>query len=147
LGIDQQWKDIWKNRELIARTANPVLDQDYIYCTDETDRIVCLDTKTKMGVWAKEGFGAPLGAAWKEGFSCGSSGLILVDGALLVISEGSESIVAVKATPKGYQELGRLKMPFQGIELFTTPAFSDGKLVVRDKKSLFCVDLSPTAAP
>lgn len=145
LGIDAQWKvnEIWKNKELIARTANPILYQDCIYCTDETGRLVCLDTKTKMIAWSKEGVGAPLGAAWKEGFSCGSGGLIFVDGALLVVSEGSKSIVAVKATPQEYQELGRLKMPFQGTELFATPSFSKGKLVVRDKKSLFCVDLSP----
>jgi outer membrane protein assembly factor BamB len=148
LGIDEQWKvkEIWKSKELIARTANPILYQDHIYCTDETDRLVCLDLKTKMAVWGKEGFGAPLGAAWKEGFTCGSGGLIFVDGALVVVAEGSRSIVAVKATPKGYQELGRLKMPFQGIELFTTPSYSNGKLVVRDKKNLYCVDLSSTAA-
>jgi outer membrane protein assembly factor BamB len=149
LRIDEQWKatELWKSKEIIGRTANPVLHQGHLYCTDETDRLICLDLKTKRVVWGKEGFGAPVGAAWKEGFTCGSGGLILVDGVLLVVAERSKSIVAVKATPQGYQELGRLSMPFQGTELFTTPSFSDGKLVVRDKKNLFCVDLGPAATP
>jgi hypothetical protein len=31
-------------------------------------------------------------------------------------------------------------------QLESTPSFSNGKLVVRDKKNYYCVDLSPTAA-
>jgi outer membrane protein assembly factor BamB len=144
LGIGENWKvtEIWKNKELLGRTANPILYQDHLYCTDETDRLVCLDLKTRMNVWGEHGFGARIGVAWKEGFSCGSGGIILVDGTLIVVSESTKSIVAVKPTPEGYQELGRLKMPLEGFDLFTTPSFSNGKLIVRDKKNLYCVDLS-----
>jgi formylglycine-generating enzyme required for sulfatase activity/outer membrane protein assembly factor BamB len=148
LEIDDNWKvkEIWKDKELIDRTARPILYQGYIYGTDETMRLICLNPETGMIVWAKEGFGAPVNYAWKDGFSCGSGGLILVDGALLVVSEKTQSMVAVKATPEGYQELGRFKLLVNGAELFTSPSFSNGKLVVRDKKNYYCVDLSPTAA-
>ena len=148
LEIGENWKvtEIWKDKEIIGRTARPILYQGYIYCTDETTRLICLNPQTGMNVWTKEGFGGRLNYAWKDGFSCGSGGLILVDGALLVVSETSKSIVAVKATPQGYQELGRLKILVNGTELFASPSFSNGKLVVRDRKKLYCVDLSPSAA-
>ncbi len=148
LEIAKDWKvtEIWKDKELIGRTARPILYRGYIYCTDETTRLICLNPETGMNVWTKEGFGGRLNYAWKDGFSCGSGGLILVDGALLVVSETTKSIVAVKATPKGYQELGRLRILVSGSELFTSPSFSNGKLVVRDKKNLYCVDLSLSAA-
>ena len=70
----------------------------------------------------------------------------MVDGVLLVVSECSKSVVAVRATPKGYQELGRLELPFEGRDLVTTPSFSSGKLLVRDRKTLYCVDLSSNTA-
>lgn len=143
LDIDENWKvtEIWKNKELIARTARPIFYQGYIYGTDETARLVCLNAETGMMVWAKEGFGARINFAWKDGFACGSGGLLLVDGTLMVVSEATKSMVAVKATPNGYQELGRMKLLVNGNELFAPPAFSRGKLVVRDKKNLYCVDL------
>ncbi|MGQ8335137.1 outer membrane protein assembly factor BamB family protein [Sunxiuqinia sp. A32] len=143
LDINKNWKvtEIWKNKELIARTARPILYKGYLYGTDETARLVCLNPKTGMIVWAEDGFGARLNHAWKDGFSCGSGALILVDGTLFVVSELTKSIVAVKATPEGYQELGRMELLVNGIDLFSPLAFSNGKLIARDKKNLYCVDL------
>jgi outer membrane protein assembly factor BamB len=148
LSIDEKWKvkELWKNKELIGRTANPILYKGYIYCTDETARLVCLNPETGMGVWAQDGFGARLNVAWKDGFCTGSGGLVMVDGVLFVVSEISKSMVAARATPEGYQELGRVKVFDKStVDLFTTPSYSDGKLIVRDPKSLYCLDLSPTA--
>jgi outer membrane protein assembly factor BamB len=149
LTIDEKWKvrELWKNRELIGRTCNPILYQGYIYGTDETLRLVCLNPDTGMDVWAKEGFGARLNVAWKDGYCTGSGGIVLVDGTLFVVSELTKSMVAVKATPEGYQELGRVKVFASNTnDLFTSPSFSDKKLVVRDQKNIYCLDLSPTAA-
>lgn len=145
LSIDEKWKvtELWKNKELMCRTCNPVLYKGYIYSTDETARLVCLNPETGMIVWAKEGFGARLNVAWKDGFCTGSGGIVLVDGTLFVVSEPTKSMVAVKATPEGYQELGRVSV-FDKTknDLFTSPSFSDGKLIVRDPKNIYCLDLS-----
>ena len=149
LSIDEKWKvkELWKNKELIGRTANPILYKGYIYCTDETARLVCLNPETGLVVWAQDGFGARLDVAWKDGFCTGSGGLVMVDGTLFVVSELTKSMVAVRATPEGYQELGRVKVFDKStVDLFTTPSYSDGKLIVRDTKNLYCLDLSPTAS-
>ncbi len=45
----------------------------------------------------------------------------------------------VKLTPDGYHELSRCK-PLGG-QSWTPPIFADGKLIVRNRKVLACVNL------
>ena len=45
----------------------------------------------------------------------------------------------VKATPDGYQELGRFK-PLGG-QSWTAPVIADGKLIVRNTSALACFTL------
>lgn len=46
----------------------------------------------------------------------------------------------IKADPAGYQQLGRAKAEEMGC---TSPALSNGRLIVRQKEKLACFDLRP----
>ncbi len=45
----------------------------------------------------------------------------------------------VNAVPTGYEELGQIK-PLEG-QSWTAPIVADGKLLVRNKQALVCLDL------
>jgi len=45
----------------------------------------------------------------------------------------------VNAVPTGYEELGQIK-PLEG-QSWTAPIVADGKLPVRNKQALVCLDL------
>ena len=56
-----------------------------------------------------------------------------------VEGRGRTEVVMVNATPSGYQELGRIR-PLGG-QSWTAPIVAEGKLLIRNKQALACLDL------
>jgi outer membrane protein assembly factor BamB len=120
-----------------AGLANPVLWEKHIYAScggwsppREPDKykLVCLDTQTFAEKWSKAGTWGPLIAA---------------DGKLLIAAHTGE-IVAVKASPAGFEELGRAMVypeAAKGI-CWATPALADGKFYMRCNGFIACLDLN-----
>ena len=46
-----------------------------------------------------------------------------------------------EATPTGYKELGRFKIPDQGLPSWAHPVVSDGRLYIRDQRTLAAYDV------
>jgi hypothetical protein len=65
---------------------------------------------------------------------------ILADGKLMVFENNGTHLRIVKAAPEGYQQLARPKVEGMGC---TSPALSNGKLIVRQREKLVCFDLRP----
>ena len=63
-----------------------------------------------------------------------------MDGKLLVLENNGTHLRMVKADPSGYQQLGRAKADAMGC---TSPALSNGRMVIRNKEKLICYDLRP----
>lgn len=65
---------------------------------------------------------------------------IIADGKLIVYENNGSHLRLVKAEPGSYQQLARLKVEGMGC---SSPALSNGKLIVRQKEKLACFDLRP----
>jgi hypothetical protein len=65
---------------------------------------------------------------------------IMADGKLMVLENNGTHLRIVKAGTDGYHQLARPKIEGMGC---TSPALSNGRLVVRQKDKLTCFDLRP----
>ncbi len=85
--------------------------------------LACVDAASGEAVWRKTRFG--------------KGNLIAADGKLFLSTIKGE-LVVVKASPDGYDELGR--MPVTG-KTRQAPALAGGRLYLRDDKEIVCVDI------
>lgn len=115
----------WQNTEIQSHFNSPVLLNGLIYSTSDPGRLVCLDPKDGTVKWAQRGF--------EKG------GLVAVDGTLIICDGRTGDVVMVAVNPTAYQELGRIK-PLGG-QSWTAPIVSNGKLIVRNKTAIACIDL------
>jgi len=115
----------WENKEIQSHFSTPVHHGGYVYGTTDPGRIVCLDAKDGSVKWEQKGFG--------------KGGLCAVDGTLIVLDGASGEAAMIELSPSGYRELGRAK-PLGG-QSWTAPVVAEGKLIVRNKNSLACLDL------
>lgn len=116
---------VWFNKEMHSHFSSPILYQDRLYGTTDPGDLVCMDPGSGKTLWRQSGF--------EKG------GLTLVDGVLIVFSGGSGDLVMVAASPDSYQELGRFN-PLGG-QSWTAPVVAQGRLLVRNKQTLACLDL------
>jgi len=114
----------WENKLMQSHFNTPVLLGGLLYGT--TERLVCLDPQTGAVKWQQPGF--------EKG------GILSVDGALIVVDGQKGDVALVEANPAVYKELGRIKILKAG-PFWAPPVFADGKLLVRDKTELVCLDL------
>lgn len=122
---------VWKTKALQARFSSPVHINGFIYGVSEPQTpgtLVCLDAATGETKWKQPGFDfGPLGA---------------VGGTLIVVNGKTGDIILVEATSAGYKELGRVKQD-PPTTAWNTPIVVDGKLLVRNKKALICLNVAP----
>ncbi len=115
----------WQAKDIQARFSTPIYANGYFYTTTEKNQLMCVDVKTGEIKWKQPGFEF--------------GGMIGVDGTLIVVDGKTGLTAMLKMTPDGYQELGRMQ-PLDG-QSWTAPIITDGKLILRDRKSLVCMDL------
>ena len=118
-------KERWRNHEISAHFSCPVLYNGRIYSNSDPGNLVCMMPGTGAVAWKQKGF--------EKG------GLIAVDGVILALDGAAGDLVMVKADPKEYQELGRIK-PLGG-QSWTAPVLADGRLLVRNTQTMVCLDL------
>ena len=82
----------------------------------------CFDPKTGELHWSEDNFGVAT---------------IIAAGNRLLLVKTNGEIVLADASPKAYQEQGRAKL--STLTIRALPAVSNGKLVVRDAETLYCV--------
>lgn len=79
--------------------------------------------------------------------SLGAGSVIAADGRLYLLTEDSGEIAMLAASPEGYKEISKFKLPELSSlkksrgRIWTHPAISDGKLYIRDQNLLFCFDI------
>ncbi len=69
---------------------------------------------------------------------------IIADGKLIAVRDNGRYLALLQATPDKYLELAGVPLP---ITSFTSPTFSDGKVVLRMTNDLACYDLTAAANP
>jgi outer membrane protein assembly factor BamB len=109
----------------------------YGHSTTERGLWVCLDFATGAEKWRKE--------SNREALDKGS--ISYADGSLYLLGERSGECVKIAASPEGWKEEGRLKLPKQDPArsasggIWPHPVIAQGKLFLRDQNYLFCYDI------
>jgi outer membrane protein assembly factor BamB len=94
---------------------------------------ICADAGTGKLNWSKTGFGQG-----KKDYSS----TIALGSRLLVLTEDG-TLLLLEANPQKYTELGRLQVCGN---TWAHPAYADGRLYVRDGRSLACLNLGSSLA-
>lgn len=124
-------EEIWfKANELMNHWSTPIIHDGYLYGIYEFKKygrapLQCVDLMTGEIIWKEYGFGP--------------GNCILVGDKLVVLSDAGELVVA-KASPDGYEELGRATV-LDG-KCWSTPAFSDGRVFVRSTEQGGCFEVA-----
>ena len=116
---------VWENKEIQSHFNTPVLVDGYLYGTTDPGRLVCMKMATGEVQWAQRGF--------EKG------GIVVVDGTIIAVDGANGDVAMVKLSPESYQELGRIK-PLGG-QSWSPPIVAQGKLIVRNRSALACLDL------
>jgi outer membrane protein assembly factor BamB len=118
-------KERWRNLEMRAHMNTPVLYKGMVYGIGDPTHLICLDPTGGSVRWRQPGF--------EKG------GVVVVDGVLIAVTGAAGDVVMVGLTSERYEEMGRFT-PLGG-QSWSPPIVADGKLLVRNRKALACVDL------
>ena len=119
-GIDG--KILWESKDILSAVPSPVATKDNLYVTTEYGLVVSYSTNT--GEMGKEHD--------LEGSISASP--ILAEGKIFQIAENGK--VCIFSADDEFKLLHTFET---GERTFATPAFTDGKIVIRTEKSLYCV--------
>lgn len=124
------WESKGPKSVLITYWANAVLQDKHLYGLDgeynQPSALKCVDAATGKEVWSKDRFG--LGS------------VTLADGHLWITTIKGD-LVLVPANSKAYQEKGRVKV-MEESRYATVPTIAGKKLFLRDRKSIYCLDVA-----
>lgn len=126
--VNKVWSSIGGGSVLRTEWQTTIQLGDYLYAFDNVGsagpvtHLVCVEAATGKQVWRKTRFG--------------KGNMIAADGKLFATTMKGE-LVVIKATPDGYEELGRSTV------IETTrqaPALANGRLYLRDGAEIVCLD-------
>jgi outer membrane protein assembly factor BamB len=129
--------EMWKNKQLTSYFSTPVaIGTEHIYIvtgtvgrfTKPSADLRCIEAKTGKELWKKEKIGTYHASLMRTG-----------DDNLLMLTDGGE-LALLEPNSKRYSELARTKV--SGPETWAHPALANGRLYVRDKTELICLQLN-----
>ena len=123
-------EEVWKNEKLTCYFSTPVAVGEYLYMVNGeakfpggTLTLRCVETKSGKVMWEKKDVGTYHAALVKTG-----------DGKLFM-HDDKGNIKLLEPNDKEYKELATAKVCD---ETWAHPAISDGKVYLRDNKTLYC---------
>ncbi len=131
---------VYANKTMANQHGGVVLIREHVYGYSEGKGWVCQDLKTGKMLWNE-----------KRKLARGS--IIGVGEHLICRAEDAGITVLCQATPKGWQELGRLQQPRESTKrkpngkVWTHPVVANGCLYLRDQELLFCYDIHGSDSP
>jgi len=117
-----------RNRVMANHHSTCVLHHGYLYGFHKDDVLKCVDFRTGEEKWVRR---------MKKG------SLTYADGHLIILSEQGE-LAIVEATAEACKLRGKVSL-FDGAETWAVPVLSRGRLYVRDKTEIVCLDLRTSA--
>jgi outer membrane protein assembly factor BamB len=127
-------ESVYSNKNLSNHHGNVIRVGENVYGHSEGRGWVCHNFMDGKNVWSE-----------KSKLIAGS--VAYADGHLVCYSENDGTAVLVDASPEGWRESGRFKIPQQtklrkpGGRIWTPPVVAGGKLYLRDQDLLFCFDV------
>lgn len=129
---------VYANKNMVNHHGGVVLVGDYLYGFSEGKGWVCQEFKTGKNVW-------------EERRKLGKGSLTYADGHLYCYSETDGTVALIAASPEGWKESGRFKLPREstrrspGGKFWTHPVIANGRLYLRDQDLLFCFEVKDHA--
>lgn len=124
--------ELWRIDEFGAQIHQPLLYQGHLYLNCNTnernDGLACFDLKGDV-LWNTK---------LRPHFDRG--GLILADGLLHIVDGRRGTLHLASIDPTGYHEIARCER-LNTQKAWAPPALSDGLLLIRDQKTMKCLDL------
>lgn len=134
-GSSFQAKQVYSKKEIANDNGGIVLVGKHVYGFHMKRFWECIDIETGAVAWTSA----------RKGLTAGS--VIAADGRLYVLAEDSGEVAMLAASPAGYKEISKFKIPElstlrkDGGKLWAHPAISDGKLFIRDQELLYCFEI------
>jgi outer membrane protein assembly factor BamB len=122
----------WTSKELATNFSSPVAAGGYVYGVGPRQNVYCVDARTGRSAWSQTGL---LRAGGDRAFAT----FIVMDKNILMLSDSGE-LILFAADPTRFELVGRTQAC--GVT-WCSPAYADGRLYLRDAKTLLCVDLTP----
>jgi outer membrane protein assembly factor BamB len=115
------------NKLMRNHHSSCVLVDGFLYGFDcGPELLKCVDLRTAEEKWITR--------------KIGKGSVFFADGHLIILTEHGLLAIA-DASPAGYHETGRLQV-FDSAEVWALPTLASGKLYLRDKHEMVCLDLS-----
>jgi outer membrane protein assembly factor BamB len=134
-GGQVQAERVYSKKEIGNYHGGVLLVEDHVYGYHEKRSWMCQKLETGEISWRS------------GGRSLGVGSLTCADGRLYCLAEDSGTVALLAASPKGYQELGRFRLPQESKrrqpagKVWTHPVVAGGRLYLRDQELLFCFDI------
>jgi outer membrane protein assembly factor BamB len=135
-GDDFRVKELFLTEEAGCKMHPAVLFEDHLYLnhTGNPNQMMCLTLDGKVA-WNSDSV---------PGFEMG--GMILVNGLIINQNGKNGDIHLIKPSPEAYKELGKASFfDSDKSQAWAPPAYSQGKLIIRDMEKMVCVDLNQVA--
>ncbi len=122
---------LYTSKEMSNHHGGVVKVGDYLYGYSENGGWTCLEFMTGK-------------VRWKESRKLGKGSITAADGHLYCYSENDGTVALIKASPDGWKEDGRFKIPRQTTlprkrgKIWTHPIVANGQLYLRDQDLIFC---------
>jgi outer membrane protein assembly factor BamB len=129
---------VYANKNMVNHHGGVVLVGDYLYGYSDGKGWVCQELKSGKNVW-------------EEKKKLGKGSLTYADGHLDCYSEDNGTVVLIDASPDGWKESGRFKIPRESTRrgpkgmVWAHPVVANGRLYLRDQELLFCFDVKDRA--
>jgi outer membrane protein assembly factor BamB len=117
------WSHFWTT---MRYSGSPILHEGHVYLTCG-GKHQCVELATGKILWSQQ-------------MESTITSPIMADGKLIMFQNNGSHLGLVKADPSAYTQLARLKIEGMGC---TSPALSNGKLLVRQREKIACFDLRP----
>ncbi|MEN3326062.1 MAG: outer membrane protein assembly factor BamB [Acidobacteriota bacterium] len=122
---DNKAQEVWFSKDMRNHHSSSVLIGDYLYGFSSS---ILTAIKFDTGE-----------IAWRDR-SVGKGSLVYADGNLYCLSERGV-VGLVEATPTGYKEKGRFRIPQGDLETWTHPVVAGGRLYLRDQDTIYAFDV------
>ena len=116
---------VWENKSIVGKFQTPVLYEGYLYVSDESGKLKCVEFATGKEKWKQPGIE--------------NGTVVLADGYLVVFTDGGELQIA-KASPEKYEP--STKVPLLSGRCWTIPTLYDGRIYVRNLERAACYKLT-----
>ena len=123
-------KEAWFNRDLKINLSTPTLVGTSLFGFGATKDYLCVDTATGAVRWAEPGFG--------KGAKTDFVATVAIEDKLLTLNEAGQLSLLIASSEK-FKSLGQAQICGK---TWTHPAYSRGRLYVRDGRELQCFSLS-----